>query len=132
LITYLWVALGGALGSAARYGCSSLIAERFGETFPFGTLVINVVGSFVIGVFAAVTGPDGRFMAPGDMRQFVMVGLCGGYTTFSSFSLQTLTLVHDGQYARAGLNVVGSVVLCLGAVWLGYAAGAAANAVRGS
>jgi CrcB protein len=58
--------------------------------------------------------------------------LCGGYTTFSSFSLQTLTLVHDGQYARAGLNVVGSVVLCLGAVWLGYAAGAAANAVRGS
>jgi CrcB protein len=132
LITYLWVAFGGALGSMARFGCSSLIAERFGETFPFGTLVINVAGSLVIGVFAAVTGPDGRVMAPGDMRAFVMVGLCGGYTTFSSFSLQTLNLVQDGQYLRAGLNVVGSVVLCLGAVWLGHAAGAAMNAVRGS
>jgi CrcB protein len=132
LITYLWVAFGGALGSVARFGCSSLIAQRFGETFPLGTLVINVVGSFVIGAFATLTGPDGRVLTSGDMRQFVTVGLCGGYTTFSSFSIQTLSLVQDGQYARAGLNVVGSVVLCLGAVWLGHVAGAAANAVRGS
>lgn len=132
MITYLWVAFGGALGSVARFGCSSLIAQRFGETFPLGTLVINVVGSFVIGAFATLTGPDGRLLAPGDMRQFVMVGLCGGYTTFSSFSIQTLTLVQDGEYGRAGLNVVGSVVLCLGAVWLGHVVGAAANAVRGS
>jgi CrcB protein len=127
LITYLWVALGGALGSVARFGSSTLIAQRFGETFPLGTLVINIVGSFAIGAFAALTGPDGRVLASGDMRQFVMVGLFGGYTTFSAFSLQTLTLAQDGEYLRAGLNVVGSVVLCLAAVWLGYLVGAVAN-----
>ena len=127
MITYLWVALGGALGSVARFGSSTLIAQRFGETFPLGTLVINIVGSFAIGAFAALTGPDGRVLASGDMRQFVMVGLFGGYTTFSAFSLQTLTLAQDGEYLRAGLNVVGSVVLCLAAVWLGYLVGAVAN-----
>ena len=132
MITYLWVALGGALGSSARYACSSLIANWYGETFPLGTLVINVVGSFVIGVFAGLTGPDGRLLVPGDIRQFVMVGICGGYTTFSSFSLQTLTLVQDGEYFRAGLNVVASVVLCLVSVWLGYAGAAALNALEGS
>jgi fluoride exporter len=132
LITYLWVALGGALGSVARFGCSSLIAHRFGETFPLGTLVINVVGSLIIGFFATITGPDGRLLAPGDMRQFVMVGLCGGYTTFSSFSLQTLALAQDSEYLRAGLNVAGSVVLCLFAVWIGSVAGSAVNSVRGS
>ena len=132
MTTYLWVALGGALGSVARFGCSSLIANWFGQTFPLGTLVINVVGSLIIGFFATVTGPDGRMLVPGDMRQFVMVGLCGGYTTFSSFSLQTLALAQDGEYVRAGLNILGSVVLCLLAVWVGYIAGAALNAVRGS
>ena len=85
--TYLWIALGGALGSVARYGCSSLIAQWFGEAFPLGTLIINVTGSFVIGFFAAVTGPDGRVLVSPNVRQFVMVGICGGYTTFSSFSL---------------------------------------------
>jgi fluoride exporter len=129
--TYLWVALGGAIGSVARYGCSSLVASWFGETFPLGTLIINVIGSFVIGFFATVTGPDGRLLVPGDMRQFVMVGICGGYTTFSSFSYQTLTLAQDGEFARAGANVVGSVVLCLLAVWLGWAAGHSLNAVKG-
>jgi CrcB protein len=116
----------------ARFGCSSLIANWFGQTFPLGTLVINVVGSLIIGFFATVTGPDGRVLAPGDIRQFVMIGLCGGYTTFSSFSLQTLSLAQDGEYLRAGVNIVGSVVLCLLAVWIGYVAGAALNAVRGS
>jgi len=132
LITYLWIAVGSALGGMARYGCSSLIAGWFGETFPLGTLVINVLGSFVIGFFATLTGPDGRLMVPGDVRQFVMVGLCGGYTTFSSFSLQTMTLAQDGELVRAGLNIGGSVVLCLVSVWLGYAAAAALNAVKGS
>ena len=132
MITYLWIAVGSALGGMARYGCSSLIASWFGETFPLGTLVINVLGSFVIGFFATLTGPDGRLMVPGDVRQFVMVGLCGGYTTFSSFSLQTLTLAQDGEFVRAGLNIGGSVVLCLVSVWLGYVAGAAVNAVKGN
>ena len=130
--TYLWIALGGALGSVARYGCSSLIASLFGETFPLGTLLINILGSFVIGVFAALTGPDGRVMVSGDIRQFVTIGLCGGYTTFSSFSYQTLALAQDGEYLRAGANVVASVVFCLLAVWLGVVAGQALNAIRGS
>src|SRR5271154_6407916 len=116
----------------ARYGCSSLIAGWFGETFPLGTLVINVLGSFIIGFFATITGPDGRVLVSGDIRQFVMVGLCGGYTTFSSFSYQTLTLAQDGEFLRAGLNVVASVVLCLLAVWLGYVAAASLNTLKGS
>jgi len=130
LITYLWVAVGGALGSVARYACSSAIANWHGEAFPLGTLVINVVGSFVIGFFGTLTGPDGRFLVPGDIRQFVMVGICGGYTTFSSFSLQTLTLAQDGEFFRAGLNVVASVVLCLASVWAGYVAATTLNAVK--
>jgi CrcB protein len=132
VITYFWIALGSALGGMARYGCSSLIAGSVGESFPWGTIAVNVVGSFVIGFFAMLTGPDGRVMVSGDARQFVMVGLCGGYTTFSSFSLQTLTLVQDGEMLRAGLNVGASVVLCLASVWLGYVAAAALNAVKGS
>lgn len=132
MVTYLWIALGGALGSVARFGCSSLIANWSGQTFPLGTLAVNVVGSFVIGFFATLTGPDGRMLVPGDIRQFVMVGVCGGYTTFSSFSFQTLTLVQDGQFVRAGLNVGASVVLCLFSVWLGFVAAAALNAVKGS
>ncbi|MEI9963942.1 MAG: fluoride efflux transporter CrcB [Caulobacteraceae bacterium] len=132
MITYLWVAIGGALGSIARYGCSSLLANWVGQTFPWGTLFVNVLGSFIIGFFATLTGPDGRMLVSGEMRQFVMVGICGGYTTFSSFSLQTLTLVQDGEVVRAGLNVGGSVVLCLASVWLGYASAAALNAVKGS
>lgn len=131
MITYLWVAVGGALGSIARFGLSSLIANAFGQTFPWGTMAANVSGSLVIGFFATLTGPDGRLLVPGDVRQFVIVGLCGGYTTFSSFSWQTLTLAADGEYLRAGLNVLGSVALCLTAVWLGFMAGGAINAVRG-
>jgi CrcB protein len=131
-VTYLWIALGSALGGVARYGASSAIAGAFGQTFPWGTLIVNVTGSFVIGFIASLTGPDGRVMVAPDTRQFVMVGICGGYTTFSSFSLQTLTLVQDGEMLRAGMNVAGSVALCLVAVWLGYAAAAALNVVKGS
>ena len=131
MITYVWVALGGALGSIARFGCANAIASWYGPGFPLGTLVINVLGSFVIGFFATLTGPDGRFAAPGDVRQFVMVGVCGGYTTFSAFSLQTLTLAQEGDFVRAGLNVAASVVLCLAAVWLGYLGAAALNGMLG-
>jgi CrcB protein len=132
VITYLWIAFGSALGGVARYACSSLVATWFGETFPWGTILVNVAGSFVIGFFATLTGPDGRVLVPGDIRQFVMVGICGGYTTFSSFSLQTMALAQDGEFIRAGVNVGFSVVLCLVSVWLGYVAAAAINAVKGS
>ena len=121
--TYLWVAIGSALGGAARYWCSGVAARMFGETFPWGTMMVNVSGSLIIGLVAALTAPDGRFIVGTTARQFVMVGLCGGFTTFSSFSLQTLNLLHDGEWLFAGLNVLGSVLLCLIAVWVGYMAG---------
>ena len=85
-------------------------------------LFINVLGSFVIGFFAALTGPDGRYLMGTVSRQFVMIGICGGFTTFSSFSLQTLNLANEGEWLYAGLNIVSSFVLCLLAVWMGHAA----------
>jgi CrcB protein len=116
----LLVFIGGGLGSLARWWFSGFIAGSIGQTFPWGTLVVNVTGSFVIGLFATVTGPDGRWLAPSAAREFFMVGICGGYTTFSSFSLQTLNLAQDGEWISAGANVVLSVVSCLVAVWLGH------------
>jgi fluoride exporter len=117
----MWVALGSAIGGVARYWCSGLIARMMGETFPWGTLIVNVVGSFLIGLIATVSGTDGRFIIPAEARQFLMIGILGGFTTFSSFSLQTLTLARDGQWLLVGANIVGSVVLCLVMVWLGHA-----------
>ena len=104
---YLWIAIGSALGGVARFWCSGLVATLIGELFPWGTLFVNVTGSFIIGFFAALTGPDGRLLVGPTVRQFVMVGFCGGYTTFSSFSLQTLGLLRDGDWLRAGLNIGG-------------------------
>lgn len=127
VLTALYVALGGAVGSLLRYWCSGIVAHAFGETFPFGTLVVNVVGSVLIGTVAAVTGPDGRLLVPPDLRLLIMVGVFGGFTTFSSFSLQTLALIQDGEWLAAGANVVLSVALCLLGVWLGYVLGVAIN-----
>jgi len=117
----LWIFVGGGLGSLARWGVSGWIAGRIGETFPWGTLLVNISGSFVIGLFASVTGPAGRWgLVPPSFRQFFMLGVCGGYTTFSSFSLQTLTLAEDGQWLKASANCVLSLVLCLVGVWFGH------------
>jgi len=127
---YFWVALGGALGSMGRYWCSGVVARLVGETFPWGTLAINVLGSFVIGFFAALSGPDGRIFVSASTRQFVMVGICGGYTTFSSFSLQTLNLVNDGEWFPAAANISLSVVLCLFAVSIGYMLANSINAMN--
>jgi CrcB protein len=127
---YFWVAFGGALGTVGRYWLSGVVARLVGETFPWGTLVINVTGSFVIGFFAALTGPDGRVFVGSTTRQFVMVGICGGYTTFSSFSLQTLNLMNDGEWANAGAYIVLSVLLCLLAVWAGAVLANALNAME--
>ena len=131
-MTWLWVMLGSALGGVARYWLSGLAAHHVGETFPVGTLFVNVTGSFVIGFFASLTGPDGRMFVGTDARQFVMTGLCGGYTTFSSFSLQTLNLARDGEMALAGVNAVLSLALCLVAVWLGHIAASALNQLKGA
>ena len=131
-MTWLWVMLGSALGGAARYGLSGIAAQHISDTFPIGTLIVNVIGSFVIGFFATLTGPDGRMFVGTDARQFVMTGVCGGFTTFSSFSLQTLNLARDGEMALAGANIVLSLVLCLVAVWLGHVAAGALNQLKGA
>lgn len=120
MLNYLLVALGSALGGVARYGVSGMVARWFGETFPWGTLLVNVVGSFAIGLFATFTSTEGRWLVPPATRTFFMIGILGGFTTFSSFSLQTLNLARDGEWLYAGLNILGSVALCLIFVWLGH------------
>ena len=129
-LLYCWIAAGSALGGIARYWCSGVAARLFGETFPWGTFVVNVSGSFIIGFFATLTASDGRVFASSTMRQFVMLGLLGGFTTFSSFSLQTLNLAQDGEWLQAGGNIVGSVVLCLVAVWLGHLLALSINSMK--
>jgi fluoride exporter len=119
MLNYILVMLGGALGSGARFWVSGIVAEGAGEFFPLGTLVVNVTGSFIVGFFAAFTDPEGSFLVPPRFRQFFMIGICGGYTTFSSFSLQTLDLVRDGDWSKACLNTLLSFTCCLAAVWLG-------------
>jgi CrcB protein len=130
--SYIWIAIGGALGTTGRYWLSGVVARTIGETFPWGTLIINVSGSFIIGFFAALTGPDGRIFVGSTTRQFVMVGLCGGFTTYSSFSLQTLNLMNDGEWVRAGTNVGSTVALCLIAVWVGYMLASTVNMMKGA
>ena len=127
MYTTLLVGLGSALGGMARYGCSLWLGRLLGETFPWGTLFVNVTGSFVIGFFFSLTAAGGRLLVAPDWRVFVTVGICGGYTTFSSFSLQTLALLRDARWLDAGGNVFGSVVLCLVAVWLGTVCAALLN-----
>lgn len=130
--TYLYIMIGSALGGAGRYWSSGFVARAFGETFPWGTITVNAIGSFFIGFFATLSGPDGRFFIGSDARQFVMLGLCGGYTTFSSFSLQTLNLIRDEEWLLATGNVATSVTLCMAAVWLGHIAAASLNQLKGA
>lgn len=120
---YLWVALGGALGSMARYGISGWVSRLAEGAFPFGTMAVNVTGAMLIGVLAAMSLPDGRVLLRPSARLFAMTGICGGYTTFSTFSLETFNLMRDGEMLQAGANALFSVVLCLIGVALGYALG---------
>lgn len=122
MLTYVWIAAGGAIGSLLRFWLNLFFTGRFGETMPWGTILINISGSFAIGLFATLSEPGGRISVSADLRLFVLVGLCGGYTTFSSFSLQTLALFQSGEPGRAIANVIVSVFFCLVAVWLGFAA----------
>ena len=111
--SYLWIAVGSAIGGVLRFLCSGLIAERIGEIFPWGTLAVNVSAPWIIGFFFTLTEPDGRLLVGTTARQFVMIGICGGFTTFSSFSLQTLNLARDGDWLRASANIVASVFCAL-------------------
>jgi fluoride exporter len=123
VITYLWVALGGALGSVARYWMTNAVAALTGPRFPWGTIAINIIGSFIIGFVAFLTTPVGRVSISFDVRAFILVGICGGYTTFSAFSLQTLELMRSGHWLEAGGNILLSVVACVLAAWVGYVLG---------
>ena len=120
---YMWVAIGSGLGGVGRYACSRAMASWLGAGFPWGTLLVNVAGSFLIGLIAGLAGPGGRIGA--DLRLFLTVGLCGGFTTFSAFSFETMELLRERHFAAAGANVLASVLVCLAGVWLGsLAAGA--------
>jgi CrcB protein len=131
VVTSLWIAAGGAIGTLLRYWLNLLVTARFGEALPWGTIGINITGSFAIGLFAALTEESGPLSVPPEVRLFVLVGICGGYTTFSSFSLQTLALLQAGHPGRAMINVLASVCFCLLAVWLGFIAPTAVtHAVR--
>ena len=119
MITYLWIALGSALGGMARYACQGWAARLISETFPWGTMVVNVSGSFVIGVFATLTGTEGRWLVSPAARTFFMVGVCGGYTTFSSFAYETFVLFEQGQWGPSVWNLLLTNVLCLAGVMAG-------------
>jgi CrcB protein len=117
-LLYAWVSFGSILGGLARYFVSLALAT--GPGFPFATLFINATGSMIIGFYATLTGPDGRMLARPEHRQFVMTGFCGGYTTFSAFSLETFRLFHGGMKYIALTYIAASVACWLVSVWLGH------------
>jgi fluoride exporter len=118
----LYVALGGAVGSAARYLAGAFIANRFGPDFPWGTFIVNVSGSFLIGVILSLVGGG---LPPAGARPFLAVGIMGGYTTFSTYSHESLQLIQDGEFGALALNALGQVALGLTAVYLGVVLGRA-------
>lgn len=122
---YLWIGLGGALGSVARAWLVVAVARLVGPQFPWGTILINISGSFVIGFFGTLTTPSSPYAVSNDIRAFVMVGICGGYTTFSAFSLQTLELARHHRMGQALANIALSVALSLLAVAAGHYGAAA-------
>jgi CrcB protein len=131
LFLYAVVAIGSVIGSVLRALASLAALAWLGPAFPWGTLSVNIVGSFVIGLYAALTGPDGRIFASAYQRQFVMTGICGGFTTFSVFSLEAFRFFHAGRPALAGLYVGVSVVAWLLSVWIGHALATRLNRLGG-
>lgn len=119
MIPYVWVMAGSALGGILRFGLTRLTLG-WNSSFPWSTIAVNILGSFVIGYFGTLTVSGSRFAVSENMRLFVMVGVCGGFTTFSSFSLQSFDLLREGAWWRALLNIGLSVVLCLTAVAVGH------------
>jgi fluoride exporter len=129
---YAAVVFGSVIGSVLRALVSLAFMAGFGTAIVWPTLFVNVTGSFLIGFYAALTGPDGRLFAGPRQRHFVMTGVCGGYTTFSMFSLETLQLWQNGLVVSAGLTVAVSIITWLGAVWLGYGLATRLNRLKGA
>jgi fluoride exporter len=127
---YFAVALGSALGGTARWLISAGMLAWCGPGFPWGTLFVNVTGSLLIGFYAALVAPGGRLLAGPRQRHFVITGICGGYTTFSIFGLESIALAQAGQLGPAGLNVLLSASAWLVAVWAGFALGTRMNRLR--
>lgn len=119
MFIYLLIAAGGALGSVLRHWLSASIAARLDGPFPWGTFLVNVTGCLLIGFLASLSGPGWKQFTSTEGRAFFLIGLCGGYTTFSAFSLQTLNLFRAGDWPRASGYVAASVVLCIAGTWLG-------------
>ena len=119
-LAIILVLLGGALGSIWRYAWSGFFAKRLGETFPFGTLVVNLVGSMLIGLFSGLIAHVSSGTVASLLQQFLVIGVCGGLTTFSSFSLQTYNLITEGRWLSALANIVFSTGFCLVCVAIGW------------
>jgi CrcB protein len=119
----IFIALAGLVGTLLRYWLSGVVAKRFGETFPWGTMVVNLIGCFVTGAVFYLS--EERFLINPAVRTVIMIGLLGGFTTFSSYGLQTFTLLRDGEFGLATLNLVVSNVCGLLMVWAGHVSGKA-------
>jgi CrcB protein len=132
MFNYILVGLGSAAGGVTRYWASGIIANRIGHSFPWDTLLVNVSGSLIIGFLAALSAPEGQWFVTPYARSLFMIGFCGGFTTFSSFSLQTLSLLQEREWLYAFGNAALSIILCLVSVWLGYALAELMNPARGA
>jgi len=118
MLRTLLIGIAGLAGTLLRYWLSGFVARRYGETFPVGTMVVNVLGCFMAGAIFNLT--EERFLVNPTLRTVILIGLLGGFTTFSSYGLQTFTLLRDGEFGLATLNIVASNVLGLFMVWVGY------------
>jgi CrcB protein len=130
-VSYLLIFLGGGTGAVLRSLIAFWVDTKSGEPmFPVGTLAVNISGCFIMGLIASFDGLNSRLMVTPEMRQLLLVGLLGGYTTFSAFSWHTLTLMREAQWGLATLNVAGSITGCLVAVYLGCLVGMWVNGLR--
>ena len=110
--------LGGGIGACARYWLSTSVYQFLGTKFPFGTLVVNILGCFLIGLFMTLF--EDRFLVNPNLRLFLTIGILGGFTTFSSFSFETISLLQEGSYFDGVINILSSVLVCLSATWIGH------------
>lgn len=118
LLTIAWVAIGGAIGSVSRFVLSTVILRLSGSLFPFGTFAVNLAGCIAFG--AIVGAAEQRFVLTPNARAFLLVGVLGGFTTFSSYAFESFALMQDGQFAAAALNIIGQVVAALLGFWVAY------------